>query len=139
MAGCSTWEGSAPSETSALNNKEILKNIDENNEQLYELLEKTFSDQRIFLNNTTEWPVLLTKAGAAWHFKKITGVELDTISSSFKDKAATIIEYGSGLKLLQDEEADKAILCLLVYSRHFKESLEKFLVKIEVSILSVLS
>ncbi|CAH0559188.1 unnamed protein product [Brassicogethes aeneus] len=136
VAGCSNWEESAsPSEDQSLQEK--LKNIKESDEKYYDLLEDTYSDQRIFLNNVESpptvqdikknWPVLLTNSGVKWHFQKVTGVDLNTLKFSMEEKAEKIIKYGIKKKLCdsQYDENKDTEECLKFYGKYFKEDLSK--------------
>lgn len=112
VAGCSHWEQSAePTEDQS--DQEKLKTLNETSDEYYNLLEKTYSDQRIFLNNIEsppsvdeikeQWPALLQKAGAKWHFRKVTGVDLENLKTSIEEKAENILNYGCQKKLCSSD------------------------------------
>lgn len=139
VAGCSKWEElTSPKEDQSDQIK--LKSLKETDEEYYILLEKTYSDQRVFLNNIESpptvddiklnWPCLFETSGIKWHFKKCTGIDLESLSTSMEEKADKIIQYGCDKKICSPEyDPNKKVeKCLQIYAKVFKEDLSKLLI-----------
>lgn len=141
VAGCVNWEETSPINNEIKSDQEKLKSINENDKEYYELLEKTYSDQRAYLNNIEtppsvneireNWPVLFQRTAIIWHFKKLTGVKLEAIKTSIEEKGPKIIQYGIDKKILVPDDLDpnKYIENVLqFYAKFFKENLSAFFI-----------
>lgn len=147
MSGCTNWAPPRPDEmhiNSILEVKEILKSqtFDNYAEDLYEMLEKTFAEQRAFLNNINkppsvtdilrEWPIIFNMKAISWHFGKTTSSNLENLSLNLQQKADKIIQYGIDKKLITPEVVDeskdsKVEKVLEVIANYFKEPINHFL------------
>lgn len=132
VAGCSKWEElTSPKEDQSDQIK--LKSLKETDEEYYILLEKTYSDQRVFLNNIESpptvddiklnWPCLFEMSGIKWHFKKCTGIDLESLSTNMEEKVDKIVQYGCDKKICSPEYDPNKKLekCLQIYAKVFKE------------------
>lgn len=147
MAGCSNWAPENIQENISTeeenNEKEKLRKPNLNHDDLMTLMENTYTQQRLFLNNIenpptvemikNEWPILFTIEGIYWHFKKLTGCNLKELSVNLKAKAKKIICFGLKKNIISDLEEESEIVALQIIAKHFKEDFNMFLMKVKVS------
>lgn len=136
-AGCSNWDPLPTTPTPDTETiKTILKNISDTDDSLWEYLEKSYAEQRKFINSSkdllsilSEWPILFKPKVAIWHFKKLTGSQFGDITNFFRDKCKRILKFGEKRhKILVEgakNETSTEILALQILTAHHKEKLEK--------------
>ena len=88
-----------------------IEDDEEKLKELYEDLRLTFDLQRSFLINKIDlpnatkilenWPILLKKKPLFWHFKQLTGKDLEELSQNMDEKINKIIIHGFRRRLLE--------------------------------------
>ncbi|CAH0564390.1 unnamed protein product [Brassicogethes aeneus] len=145
MAGCSAWSPDNNLNTAEVEPKrQKLNNIDTTlTEDFCKLMEETYPEQRLFLNNIEKppnvidvkniWPILFKYDAIKWHFNKLTGADINNLSTNMSLKLEKIIEFGLKLKLIQKSQISEGCCecILIILSQYFKEPLNNFLIKSE--------
>lgn len=101
-AGCSNWQPDEVEDTTSLENiKNQLFTLTEDNENFFVYLEKTYAQQRLFLNSTEtptvnqireQYPFLTnSKAAIYWHFKKLMNIDIESID--ILKKSEKIVQF----------------------------------------------
>lgn len=140
-AGCSNW---APPVTDCIEQNTVDYKImmNANSEDFNTLMETTYPQQRMFINNVNpptvqqikqEWPVLFSPRGIKYHFKKLTGADVDCLSQQFIEKGEKIIQLAKRNKIDASTETftyEENILRLT--ANHFKEEYREILYEYEV-------
>ncbi|CAH0564387.1 unnamed protein product [Brassicogethes aeneus] len=137
MSGCSHWESTTP-----LIDEDIKKvNLcSPHQEDFYILLEKTYGQQRTFLNNIkepptvtqskNEWPVLFKKEAIEWHFQKLTGKDLNTLPTKIQEKTVSILKLRNKGNQYEDGNWEDSFHFL---AKYFKEDITFFYNKVKES------
>lgn len=138
MAGCSHWAPETePDDDNKASSQEILNSMTEVNDEFLTLMEKTYPNQRKFLNNIeslptvgdmmAQWPILFKKEALVWHFNKLTETNLEILPVTIEQKAERILRFGVNKKIIpdygQDENRSLGEESLQVIAKHFKEDL----------------
>ncbi|KAK4879281.1 hypothetical protein RN001_007427 [Aquatica leii] len=140
-AGCSNWDPPLL-KPDIKDIKTLLKNIDENDEHLWEYLEESYAEQRNFINNCedllpsllSEWPIILLNPKVAiWHFKKLTGSQFEDITPFFNEKCKKLIKFGEKRhkSLIENAVLSREILAIQILTFHHKEKIEKIFFHLE--------
>lgn len=98
-AGSSNRQPSTSEETedAIILAKEEVKKVGVFYENTINLLEKTYRQQRLYLNNKSptilqvknEWPVLTRKAGILWHYTKLMNQDISILHGRMLHKAGS--------------------------------------------------
>lgn len=138
-AGCSNWQPTIDSVNLSHISSE-LQIMDENNENFFPYLEKTYAQQRCFINQPVppsvndikkEWPMLLNnKTGIYWHFQKLMNIDIKSISLDLKTQK--IVDFNKEKKLC-GEEPDLTLYALKIIAKYFKEDIDQILYVFKVS------
>lgn len=146
-AGCSNWQPeechSSKDDDDFSSMKVLLKTITENHPEYYTYLEKTYAEQRKYINSLSdpktstaaqvreEWLVLYRSSAILWHFKKLTHSQFPN-EEEFKMKCNKILKYGEKKNFELHEQDDSFLKALEVLCLHFNENLGAFLFKFKV-------
>ncbi|CAH0558576.1 unnamed protein product [Brassicogethes aeneus] len=140
MAGCSNWDDRSVNDDVDLKMKvNTCGTCPADLENFHDLLEKTYGDQRQFLNNIQnpptvleikkEWPVLFKEPAIIWHFQKLTSKDLNTLPTIIEKNAQSIKKFGVKIKKLQGNEYEDWETSLKFVANYFNEDLNYFYYK----------
>ncbi|KAI4463248.1 hypothetical protein MML48_4g00000715 [Holotrichia oblita] len=137
MAGCPKWAPQIAGANSAAITKlgELAKdNIPDNFD---DMLDESYPLIRSFLNNIedppsvndilSKYPILFNMRAIAWHFNKLTGMDLQDLVSSFQNHYQKIVDFGLFSGMLSKEVCEgtrKEKTILLCISKYFKEDFD---------------
>lgn len=142
MSGCSSWAPEIINDEE--NNRLQLKNDDLSLVQINTLLEKTYPNQRLFLNNIetpptvneikNKWPILFKSVGIEWHFNKLTSTKLEHFRENIKSKAKKICLFSQKFKkhAVDLEDPDTVYQSMKFIANYFNENLSTFWIKLKV-------
>lgn len=137
-AGCSNWHPDMNKSTTDVNKiKEDLKhvNFEELNSDTIDMLEESYALQRTFINGTPpptaedilqNWPILFTKEGVKWHYKKLMNQDISKLTENLLIKSEKILNFGINKKYIDIRptvEDDIILAVLKILTTYFKEDL----------------
>lgn len=137
-AGCINWAPQNNEENSP--DKENDTNLEETNENFYNMLEKTYPEQRSFINSLPsfaqikeKWPILCSKKAIFWHFEKLTNSEINLIDEMKSQRFKAFLEHTLRDTYIQNIDQTDELKCVIKnIILYFKEDVKALTLKYKV-------